>query len=122
MHEVWKRKQIHEDAKENAQDQKSCRKAWKNGEDDLGEVTTWSEEWTGRVQKVFGLREAKSGTETHALLQTGTDGHPSVWQNVEEDPSPGRRQAPSKGCKKLEDRRTKDKNNEERVSEASKQV
>ena len=48
------------------------------------EVTTWSEEWTGRVQKVFE-------TETHALLQTGTDGHPRVWQNVEEDPSPGRR-------------------------------
>ena len=36
MHEVWKRKQIHEDAKENAQDQKSRRKAWKMEKTTLG--------------------------------------------------------------------------------------
>ena len=43
------------------------------------------------VPKVFGIREAKNGTETNELLQTGTDGHSRVWQNVEEDSSPGRR-------------------------------
>ena len=30
------------------------------------------------VQKVFGLREAKSGTETRELLRSGTNGHPRV--------------------------------------------
>ena len=43
------------------------------------------------VQKVFGTCEAKNGTETNELLQTGTDGHPRVWQNVEENSSLGRR-------------------------------
>ena len=37
---------------------------------------------TGRginmVQKVFGIREAKNGTEIDELLQTGTDGHQRV--------------------------------------------
>ena len=27
------------------------------------------------VQKVFGICEAKNGTKTNELLQTGTDGH-----------------------------------------------
>ena len=74
------------------------------------------------AHKVFGICEAKSGTETDELLQTGTDGHPRAWWNVEEDPSPGRRSGPSEGCKKLEDGRTQEKNYEKRVSEASKQV
>ena len=37
------------------------------------------------VQKVFGICEAKNGTETCELLQTGTDGHQRVWQHVEEN-------------------------------------
>ena len=49
------------------------------------------ERGTDMVWKVFGLREAKHGTETEELLQTGTDGHPRAWQNVEENSSPGRR-------------------------------
>ena len=48
------------------------------------------------VQKVFGIREAKGGTETDELLQTGTDGHQRVWQNVEENSSPGRWYGPAK--------------------------
>ena len=28
------------------------------------------------VQKVFGIREAKNGTETDERLQAGADGHP----------------------------------------------
>ena len=37
------------------------------------------------VQKVFGIREAKNGTETDELLQAGADGHRRVWQNVKAD-------------------------------------
>ena len=59
------------------------------------------------VQEMFWLREAKNGAETDELLQTGTDGHPRVWQNVQEDPSLGRRQDPGNGRKKLEHWRTK---------------
>ena len=32
------------------------------------------------VQKVFGVCEAKNGTDTNELLQTGTDGHKRIWQ------------------------------------------
>ena len=42
------------------------------------------------VQKVFGVREAKNGTETDELLQTGTDGHQRIWHNVEENSNAGR--------------------------------
>ena len=39
---------------------------------------------TGRspdiVQKVFGICEAKNGTETNELLQTGTNGHQRLGQ------------------------------------------
>ena len=38
----------------------------------------------------FGTCEAKKGTETDELLQTGTDGHQRVWQNVEEKSNFGR--------------------------------
>ena len=64
----------------------SCQKVWENGECAIWEVMTWSEEWTDKVevlmmvQKVFGIREAKNGTETDELLQTGTDGHQRVWR------------------------------------------
>ena len=36
------------------------------------------------VQKVFGIYEAKNGTDTDELLQTGKDGHQRIWQDVEE--------------------------------------
>ena len=32
------------------------------------------------VQKVFGTCEAKNGTETFELLQTGTGGYQRIWQ------------------------------------------
>ena len=54
------------------------------------------------AQKVFGIREAKNGTETHELLQTRASWAPRVWHNVEEDPSPGGWWCPGKGGKKLE--------------------
>ena len=81
VYEMWKRKQIHEDVL----DQHSCQKVWENGEDAIWEVMTWSENGqAGRgsavVQKVFGICEAKNGTETMKLLQTGTDGHQRIWQ------------------------------------------
>ena len=41
------------------------------------------------VQKMFEICDAKNGTETDELLQSGTDGHPRVWQNVDEDSGPG---------------------------------
>ena len=72
------------------------------------------------VQKVFGICEAKNVTETHELLQTGTDGHQRIWQHAEENPNSIR--LPAKEAKKLEDRRTKEKNHKIGVSEASDQV
>ena len=74
------------------------------------------------MQKVSRICEAKNETLTDELLQAGTDGHPRVWQNVEENSSPGRWQAYSEGGKKLKDRRTKEMNHQKRVSEASEQV
>ena len=52
------------------------------------------------VQKVFGIREAKNGTETDELLQTGTDGHQRMWQHVEENSNSRRQQSPSQGGRK----------------------
>ena len=57
---------------------KCLSKEWKNGDGVIWEVMTWSEEWTGRenpdmVQKVFGICEAKSGTEIDELLQAGAE-------------------------------------------------
>ena len=43
------------------------------------------------AQKVFGICEAKNGTETGELLQTGKDGHQIVWQHVEENSNSRRR-------------------------------
>ena len=37
------------------------------------------------VQQVFGIWEAKNGTETDELLQTGTDGDQRIWQNAEKN-------------------------------------
>ena len=34
---------------------------------------------------MFGMCEAKNGTETDELLQAGADGHQRVWQNAEEN-------------------------------------
>ena len=39
-----------------------------------------------------------------------TEEHQRIWQNAEENSNSGRRQSPSQGGKKLEDRRTKEKN------------
>ena len=54
------------------------------------------------VQKVFGMCEAKNGTETHELLKTGTDGHPRIWQNAENNSNPRSRKSLSQGGKELE--------------------
>ena len=48
MYEMWKRKQIHEDARNEALDRNSFQKVWENGEDAICEVMTSSEEWTDR--------------------------------------------------------------------------
>ena len=54
------------------------------------------------AQKVFGIREAKNGTETDELLENGSKlGTKRERQNVEEDPSPGGWWCPGKGGKKL---------------------
>ena len=37
------------------------------------------------VQKVFGIREAKKGTEIDELLQAGASGHKRVRQDAEND-------------------------------------
>ena len=44
----------------------------------------WSEEQTDMEK---WIREAKNGTDTDELLQTRTDGHQRIWQNVEKVPS-----------------------------------
>ena len=54
------------------------------------------------VQKVFGIREAKNGTEADELLPTATDGHQRRRHNVEKDASLVGWWGPSKGGKKLE--------------------
>ena len=48
MFEMWKRKQIHEDAMKMYLDQNYFQKAGENGEDAIWEVMTSSEEWTDR--------------------------------------------------------------------------
>ena len=47
------------------------------------------------VQKVFGICEAKNGTETDELLQTGTKGHQRIWQNDEKNSNSRGRKSPS---------------------------
>ena len=42
------------------------------------------------VQKVFGMCEAKNGTEANELQQAGTDGHQRIWQNAEKNSNCGR--------------------------------
>ena len=70
------------------------------------------------VQTLFGIREAKNGTETDKLQQTGTDGHKKIQHNDEENPNFSRKdfsqpkrledgRVPAKEAKKIEDRRTK---------------
>ena len=51
------------------------------------------------AQKVFEIRVATNGTETNELLHTGTDGHPRVWQNVEEHANFRRLLSSSRGGK-----------------------
>ena len=48
MHEMWKRKQVHADARKMYRTKIPDKKAWQNGEDDIWEAMTWSEGWTGR--------------------------------------------------------------------------
>ena len=62
------------------------------------------------VQKVFGIREAKNGTETSELLQTGTHGHQRIWQNDEKNPNFRGWESPSPRGKELENRGKKEKN------------
>ena len=62
------------------------------------------------VQKVFGTREAKNGTESDELLQTGTDGHQRVWQSAEKNPNTrGRKKSPSQRGKRIGESREKRK-------------
>ena len=48
MYEMWKRKQIHEDARKMHLTKILVKKIWKNGAGVIWEVVTWSEEWTDR--------------------------------------------------------------------------
>ena len=48
MYEMWKRKQMHEDARQ-IMDQNCCQQVWENGEGAIWEVMTSSEEWTEKV-------------------------------------------------------------------------
>ena len=48
MHEMWKRKQIYEDARQMYWTIIIVKKFGNNGEDYIWEVMTWQEEWTGR--------------------------------------------------------------------------
>ena len=102
MHEVWKKQQVHEDAREMYRTQVLVEKM-ENGESVTLEVMIWSGQM-GRspdmVQKVFGICDAKNGIETNELLQTRTDGHKGIWQNVEENSNSRRRQSPIQAGKK----------------------
>ena len=57
---------------------------WTFGRSWLGQKDGQAGRSLDMVQKVFGIREAKNGTETDELLQTVTDGHQRMWQNNEE--------------------------------------
>ena len=74
------------------------------------------------VQKVFGICEAKNGTETDDLLQTGTDGHQRIWQDVEENSNTRGRKSPSQGGKKIGGSKGKRKESREGSIEAREHV
>ena len=86
--------------------------------DKKGEETKHRTEWCADADKYRCMRCGRCQEN----VQAGADGYPRVWQNVEVDSSPGRWQGPRKTGKKLNDRRTKEKNHKKRVSEASDQV
>ena len=95
MCEMWKRKQIHEHARKMHRTKIIIKNVVKWRRSHLGghDLVRRMERQGGgpdMVQKVFGICEAKNATEIDELLQTGTHGHPSAWQNVEEDSGPGR--------------------------------
>ena len=68
------------------------------------------------VQNVFGICEAKNGTTTHELLQTGTEGYQRIWQDDEKNPDSRGMKSPSQRGKELENRVRKEKNYEIEVS------
>ena len=106
MYEMWKRKQIYEDARIDVLDQNSCQKVWANGEGAIWEVMTWSEEWTaGEVfiwcRKCSVFARQRMGPKLVNCCKTGTDGHQRIWQNDEKN-SNSRRKSPSQRDKELE--------------------
>ena len=88
MHEVWKRQQVHEDARKMYRVEVLVRKLWENGESDIREhgkftleVAICSEEWIGSsdlVQKMLGLCEAENGTKVDEVLQARASRQKSV--------------------------------------------
>ena len=48
MHEVWKRKQIHENVRVGVLDQNYCQKVWENGEDAI-----WEDRKNGQKREVI---------------------------------------------------------------------
>ena len=72
------------------------------------------------VQKVFGICEAKNGTKTNELLQTGTHGHQRIWQNDAKSPNFRGRKGPSQSGKEMWNRGRKEKDYKKGVQEAVK--
>ena len=58
MHEVWKRHQVHEDAREMPRAEILCQQIRINGEWGILGATVWSEEWTGREKFGPGCRKS----------------------------------------------------------------
>ena len=80
MYEMWKREHIHGHVRKIMYRTKILEKKLGNME-----KTTFVRPSLVVLQKVFGIREAKNGSETDELLQNGTDGHQRIWQHVEEN-------------------------------------
>ena len=81
MHEVWKRQQVHEGARQMHRAQILV-----NGKSVTLDVMIWyNNGQTGKdadlVQKMFGLCEARSGPEIEELLQAGASRHKRARQN-----------------------------------------
>ena len=70
---------------------------------------------------MFGICEAKNGTETDELLQTGTGGHQRIWQNAENDSKISKKEESQPRRQRIGELREKEHNYEKGVSEGGKQ-
>ena len=93
MHEMGKKQQVHEDARKMYRTKIFVGKFWKvekatPGRPRFSKMCGQARRSSDMVQKVFGICEAKNGTEVNEVLQAGASGLQGVWQNVNADSGP----------------------------------